>query len=118
MSSKLGTYLKKIRMSRCLSLSEVGEYIGVSPSYIFRLENGERKNPSISVISKICNYYNLNLSDVLRISGIEGYEIEDSKDFDLIKELKTHDKVVINDKEYLASDIINILTSLASLKTA
>lgn len=120
MNNKLGTYLKNIRTERGFSLSDVGEKIDVSPSYIFRLEKGERKNPSISIISKLCNFYNLDLSSVLKLAGIEENPLnkEIHSKFDLLQELKLHEKVYINNKEYNSNDIINILSSLTSLKTA
>ena len=119
MKNNLGSYLKRVRTDKCLSLSEVGRYVGVSASYIFRLESGERSNPSMSVLSRICTFFDIDLKTVLKIAGIECYESdENSSELDIIKQLKFYEKVIINDKEYMSSDIINILTSLASLKTA
>lgn len=49
----LGAALKKLRERRTLSQRELGELTGVDNAYIYRLETGEKTNPTQEIISKL-----------------------------------------------------------------
>ena len=55
----LGTNLKKLRKDNKLSQNKLGEMLGVSGAYIQQLENGVKTNPSIDLIYKISNYFDI-----------------------------------------------------------
>ncbi|WP_270565029.1 helix-turn-helix domain-containing protein [Clostridium beijerinckii] len=61
---KLGEFLKKMREERGESLATVSEKIGISRSYINRLENSNRENPSLYSLSKITEYYGIPFSTI------------------------------------------------------
>lgn len=69
--NNLGNYLKKLRLKKGASLNQVEEYTGVSASYISRLESGERKVPSVVILSQLAVYYKVLLEDILEVIGIE-----------------------------------------------
>ena len=46
--SNTGDLLKTLRKDKNYTLQAVADAIGCSPSYLHRLENNSRKNPSIS----------------------------------------------------------------------
>ena len=50
---KLSDNLKRIRISKNLTIKELSELSGVSMGYICHLEKGTRKNPSRDVMEKI-----------------------------------------------------------------
>ncbi|WP_144536962.1 helix-turn-helix transcriptional regulator [Bacillus thuringiensis] len=68
--NELGTFLKSERNKKKLSLEKVAKAIGVSASYIHRLENGDRKNPSIAVLEQLCEFFSLNPQKVLKMAGL------------------------------------------------
>ncbi|OCA83106.1 transcriptional regulator [Bacillus sp. FJAT-27225] len=49
----IGDRVKKIRMERKMSLSELAEQAGVAKSYISSLERNLQRNPSIQFLEKI-----------------------------------------------------------------
>lgn len=55
------TKLKEWRTYRDLSIRKVSELTGISNSYISQLENGKIKEPSFSVIVKLCDCYVVRL---------------------------------------------------------
>lgn len=45
--------IKKIRISRNMTLKELAEEVGISVGYLSHLENGSRNNPSKEVMERI-----------------------------------------------------------------
>lgn len=74
MNSKIGIALKELRKERKLSLQEVADQIGCSASYLHRLENNSRKNPSIAFASKLAEFYDVELSSLM---GMDEQEMAD-----------------------------------------
>lgn len=62
MSNKTGEMLKKLRKERGVTLQVVADAIGCSPSYLHRLENHSRKNPSIGTATKLATFYDIDVS--------------------------------------------------------
>ncbi|WP_337970036.1 helix-turn-helix domain-containing protein [Virgibacillus salexigens] len=56
----IGAKLKELRKNKEYSTRESGRMIGVSNSYISKIENG--KIPSLSILQKLCNVYGVNIS--------------------------------------------------------
>lgn len=56
--------LKYYREKKNMSKSELARKIGVSPAYITKLENGEKTNPSISVLMRLCYALGITSSDL------------------------------------------------------
>jgi transcriptional regulator with XRE-family HTH domain len=52
----LGVALKKLREDRTFSMRELGTLSGVDHAYIYRLESGEKTNPSDDAIDKLIKY--------------------------------------------------------------
>jgi len=68
-NNELGKLLKIKRKEMDLSLKDVENMIGVSASYINRLEVGNRLNPSAYVIKKLCDLYNISVSSIINFSN-------------------------------------------------
>lgn len=68
--------LKKERASRKISMQALSSYLGCSPSYICRLERGERKTPSYEMVFRIIEFFQLSENDLkqYRVGG-EGTEV-------------------------------------------
>ncbi len=56
--------IRKVRKGLKLTQADVASKIGVSPSYINRIENGKRQ-PSMRVFVKIAKVLNVELSELL-----------------------------------------------------
>lgn len=77
LSEGFGEKLREIRVSKDMSLKDIEEICGVSASYIWRIEIGEKKSPSIPILAKISKAYNISLMDMLKMALED--EIEDNE---------------------------------------
>ena len=64
MNNKFCEVLKKLRISRGVTQSELAKVLGVSPSTVGMYENGQRE-PNFEIEEKIADYFNVTL-DYLR----------------------------------------------------
>ncbi|WP_415462211.1 helix-turn-helix domain-containing protein [Clostridium saccharoperbutylacetonicum] len=64
-NNAFGKYLKQLRIDRGLSLKDVENQLGLSASYIHRLEVGNRSNPSIVVLKMLSDFYEVPSSILL-----------------------------------------------------
>lgn len=60
-----GKKIKEIRKKKNYSQSDLAKAAGVTYAYISQIERGVRKNPSIKVLSKIANFLNVDLNEIL-----------------------------------------------------
>lgn len=65
-SDSFGQLLKHFRKIRNYSLKELEEISGVSSSYIFRIESGQRKSVSIVKIIQLCEALEVSYHEVLK----------------------------------------------------
>ena len=63
----LAAILRRAREERGISLRSAAADLGVAPSHLSRIENGE-KGPSVDVQRKATSYYGLN-ADVLTLAS-------------------------------------------------
>ncbi|MFR1823129.1 MAG: helix-turn-helix domain-containing protein [Clostridium saudiense] len=84
LSEKIKLYRKKNKMTK----SELARLINVSPSYITKLENGEKENPSLEVKIKIANALGCSITELgeslfagtgSMIKGFENMKLEDQR---------------------------------------
>lgn len=64
MGRQLGNYLRKLREKKAKGIKQVAPDIGLSYSYLSKLENGLLE-PSVETIARLSEYYGAD-SDVLR----------------------------------------------------
>lgn len=60
-----GSYLKKLRAKRGLSLREAADLAGLSKMYICQLENNALANPTMLTIYKISVAYNASIKKMV-----------------------------------------------------
>lgn len=58
----IGRNLADLRKSRSLTLAQISEEIGVTHSYLSKLESGKIKKPSFENLNTIAKYFNVDLS--------------------------------------------------------
>lgn len=56
---KIGKYVKYQRQKRGLSLNEFAEQVGITPSFLYRLESGSYKSVKFSVIEKLAQAFEI-----------------------------------------------------------
>jgi transcriptional regulator with XRE-family HTH domain len=57
--------IKQERKKRGWSYEELGNRLGVSASYMFRLEKGQRQNPSTKVLKSLCELFDIDPNQVM-----------------------------------------------------
>lgn len=66
-----GEKLKELRLEKGLGLREVGRKSGLGYAYIYRLENNDRKNPTIPTINKLAKGLGVSALEIAKIYGLE-----------------------------------------------
>ncbi len=64
-----GEYLKSLREAQGLTLTELGELIGTSHSYLSQIENGKKTHPSLGVLKKMSERLGVSQIELMRKSG-------------------------------------------------
>lgn len=62
--SRIGEKLRVLRERQGLTSRELGAILGVSNSYLIRIENG-KKRPSIDLVAKIAHYFNVTTDQLI-----------------------------------------------------
>lgn len=61
----IGERVRKFRLRKRYTLSELSEMTGISKSYLSNIERGIQKNPSLKVLSQIAANLEVSLEDLL-----------------------------------------------------
>lgn len=67
--NKIGDKLRILRNRQGLTTKELGKILGISSSYVVRIENGPRR-PSIDVVADIARFFNVS-ADLLIMDELE-----------------------------------------------
>ncbi|MEH7464049.1 helix-turn-helix domain-containing protein [Bacillus thuringiensis] len=81
----IGERIKRLRLQRGISLTELAEKAGVAKSYISSIERNLQKNPSIQFLEKISNVLHVPV-DVLLHDEPTAEHTMDSEWIKLVKE--------------------------------
>lgn len=65
----LGNYIKKLRMQKGLSLTELAERASVSKSYLSTIERDLQQNPSIQFLEKIASVLGTTIESLIQQSS-------------------------------------------------
>jgi transcriptional regulator with XRE-family HTH domain len=65
----LGDFLKSRREAAGLSMTEMAAKLGISRSYLTRLEYGEYKRPSFALLTKVIKTLDIRPEDLYAITG-------------------------------------------------
>lgn len=61
----LGAKLKKLRIAKGKSLQEVAAAVGASKTHVWDLETGRSQNPSMDLLSRLADYFEIPVSDLI-----------------------------------------------------
>ena len=94
----LAMRLQNLRTAKQQSLQEVADAISASKAHIWELEKGTAKNPSIELVRKLADYFEVSIS---RLVGESPDEDGDDEDLLVIyrqlKSLDLRDRLVLGD---------------------
>lgn len=83
----IGQQIKKIRLEKGISLSELAESAGVAKSYLSSIERNIQKNPSIQFLEKVSTVLHVPVEVLLHGEAAEMDERElDAAWLELVKE--------------------------------
>jgi transcriptional regulator with XRE-family HTH domain len=92
----LGATLRRLRFKNGESLQDVATAVGASKAHVWELEVGKSKNPSLDLLRKLADHFQISLS--LLIGEIPEEDIDDQDLIVLyrnIKELSAPDKELL-----------------------
>lgn len=67
--SQIGKKIRTLRERHNISIRQLGNAIGVSHTYVLKIENGDRR-PSIDVVAALSRYFSVS-TDVLILDELE-----------------------------------------------
>ncbi|WP_245493491.1 MULTISPECIES: helix-turn-helix transcriptional regulator [unclassified Mesorhizobium] len=62
---ELAVKLKQLRMRSGKSLQEVADAVGASKAHVWDLERGASKNPSLTLIKSLADFYRVGVADLV-----------------------------------------------------
>jgi len=69
MASDLAKFIESLRMARNLSQRQLAERAGISHTEVWRLETGQRKNPSPPVLKALAPHLGVSYEELLKKAG-------------------------------------------------
>lgn len=73
---KLGHRLKRVRIARDLSLRETANKVGVSPTYLSRVENCLDRPPTEKTLRALADVLEDNLDELMQLAGRVPEDVE------------------------------------------
>lgn len=67
--TKFGSYIKKIRESKNMTLNQVALYAEISAAQLSRIETGKRGTPKPPTIEKIARALKIDYNELMKIAG-------------------------------------------------
>lgn len=61
------TNLKKLRLEKKKTLKQVAHYLHISDSYLSRIENNYRINPSLEIYIQLAQCYEITLDELISL---------------------------------------------------
>ena len=68
---EFGEYIKRLREERGLSLREVEKQVGISNSYLYQIERGDRNPPKLEVMQKLATMYEVPFDSLLAAAKLQ-----------------------------------------------
>ncbi len=68
-SLTFGEYLKQLRLKKGLTLNRLAKLAGLSPSYLSRIERGERNIPNARFLNSLAPHLSLSSQEIMTAAG-------------------------------------------------
>ncbi len=106
-----GLYLKKLRNSKGLTISELAKISDVSPSYISRIEKGNRNPPHPEVLQKLAHNLNVGYLELMLKAGhipedSDALLIDDDQTKHIILNMSESKKILFEELDCLDEETI------------
>lgn len=69
--SEFGQYIKRLREERGFSLRDVEKQVGISNSYLYQIERGDRNPPKLDIMRKLATMYDIPLDALLAAAKLQ-----------------------------------------------
>ena len=69
----LGKFLKKLRIDKGKTINDLQNETGISKSYLSKLENNTKDNPSLYTIGKLSEYFKISFLEFKKFSKCKTY---------------------------------------------
>lgn len=105
----LGPRLRQLRRSRGLSLSEVAEATGISPSFLSIVENGQ-SDITVSRLMRLVHWYGVSIADLLQApdrSLVRVVRVEERRSVELSDE-RIEILMLTRDGQHAMMPVINV----------
>lgn len=103
---EFGSYLKRLRLDKKLSLRQVEKAVGISNSYLYQIERGERNVPKLEVLRKMAATYEVSFASLMAAARLQEPEQEDAF-YKNTKLVENAFEFVRNDPDYVFGTHIN-----------
>src|SRR5690625_2995207 len=114
-SAKFGRLVKRLREKKGLSYNQLSTETGISSSYLLRLENSDRRSPSLKVVFALANVLDMSIEQLKE--SVDATTYEKSKGVKLeelllyCQNLTINDKVVDSDFKERMLDLIDLIVT-------
>lgn len=99
----LATRINQLRLNKSASFQDVADKIGVSKTHIWELEKGRSENPSLEMLTKMADYFNVTIRHLV------GEDVTATDDQQLEKMFRQVGALNENDREFLDDMIKNMM---------
>ena len=103
---EFGNYLKRLRLDKKLSLRQVEKAVGISNSYLYQIERGERNVPKLEILRKMASTYDVSFASLMAAARLQEPEQEDIY-YKNVKRIENAFEFIRNDPEYLFGTHLN-----------
>jgi transcriptional regulator with XRE-family HTH domain len=74
MNEDLGSYLRRVRKEKALTLRDVEKKTGISNAYLSQLENNRIGSPSPTILHNLAECYRISYERLMKLTGYPVYE--------------------------------------------
>ena len=110
---RIGQLFKMKRTDREMTLNEVARHSGIAPSYLLKIEKGEKTNISFEKVLSIAKVLNISMEELLRAYDYNN-DIKLSAPFDILKYEGINSKIDILKKRLVTpKDFVSIVEDIS-----
>lgn len=95
-SINFGTLIKRLRKEKGLSLRQLANEVNISPSYLHRIESGERNSPTLKTVFVLADFLGVSVQELKNSMDLHYDEPENLK-FEQL--LLSYNNIIIKDKK-------------------
>lgn len=97
MDLSLAMRLQKLRTAKRESLQDVADAIGASKGHVWELEKGTAKNPSVELLRKLAEHFEVTIASLIGESPDDEHEEQLLVMFRDLQSLSDADRAVLDD---------------------